>query len=126
MRSRMRQNRDLIAEMGVSASIGAYTWWMGHPDAAGVEEAKRWVERAITAIAAYLIEHPKGPFLVVDEQLAGMGVKASDIDAVLLTHLRRKGLRLPAYALGRFGQACMRQAPKASPQRHDPARVVQC
>ena len=52
--ARMRQNWDLIAEMGASAAIGAYTWWMEHPDAAGVEEAKRQVERAIAAIVASL------------------------------------------------------------------------
>lgn len=39
--ARMRQNWDLVAEMAASAVIGAYTWWMEHPDAAGVEEAKR-------------------------------------------------------------------------------------
>lgn len=52
--ARMRQNWDLLAEMGASATIGAYTWWMEHPDAAGVEEAKRQVERAIAAIVASL------------------------------------------------------------------------
>ena len=50
--TRMHQNWDLLAEMGASATIGAYTWWMGHPDAAGVEVAKRQIECAITAIVA--------------------------------------------------------------------------
>lgn len=51
---RMRQNWDLLAEMGASAIIGAYTWWMEHPDATGIEDAKRIIERAITAIIASL------------------------------------------------------------------------
>lgn len=51
---RGRQNWDLLAEMGASAAIGAYTWWMDHPDAVGVEEVKRQMERAIAAIVAAL------------------------------------------------------------------------
>ena len=50
----MRQNWDLIAEMAASAVIGAYTWWMEHPDVAGIEEAKCQIERVITAIVASL------------------------------------------------------------------------
>ena len=50
----MRQNWDLVAEMAASAVIGAYTWWMEHPDAAGVEEAKRQVERITAAIVSPL------------------------------------------------------------------------
>ncbi len=52
--ARMCQNWDLIAEMAASAVIGAYTWWMEHPDATGVEEAKRQIERAIAAIVSSL------------------------------------------------------------------------
>lgn len=52
--ARMRQNWDLVAEMAASAVIGAYTWWMEHPDAAGVEEAKRQVERVTAAIVSSL------------------------------------------------------------------------
>lgn len=52
--ARMRQNWELVAEMAASAVIGAYTWWMEHPDAAGVEEAKRQVERVTAAIVSSL------------------------------------------------------------------------
>ena len=52
--ARMHQNWDLLAEMGASATIGAYTWWMEHPDASGIEEAKRQIERAVDAIVASL------------------------------------------------------------------------
>ena len=52
--ARMRQNWDLIAEMGASATIGAYTWWMGHPDAPGIDAVKGQVERAVTALVASL------------------------------------------------------------------------
>ena len=50
----MRGNWDLIAEMGASAVIGAYTWWMEHPEATGAEKAKQQVERALDAIVASL------------------------------------------------------------------------
>lgn len=53
-KARMRQNWDLVAEMAASAAIGAYTWWMEHPDAAGIEEAKRQVERVTAAIVSSL------------------------------------------------------------------------
>lgn len=52
--ARMHQNWDLLAEMGASATIGAYRWWMEHPDATGIEEAKRQIERAVDAIVASL------------------------------------------------------------------------
>ncbi|MBQ9005068.1 MAG: hypothetical protein IJ092_01720 [Atopobiaceae bacterium] len=52
--ARMCQNWGLLAEMGASATIGAYTWWMQHPDASGVDEAKRQIERAISAIIVSL------------------------------------------------------------------------
>jgi len=52
--ARMCQNWDLLAEMGASAVIGAYTWWMENPDAGGVEAAKRQIERAVDAIVASL------------------------------------------------------------------------
>lgn len=48
--ARMQQNWDLLAEMGASATIGAYIWWMEHPDVAGIENAKCQIERAIAAI----------------------------------------------------------------------------
>lgn len=51
---RMRQNWNLVAEMAASAVIGAYTWWMEHPDATGVEEAKRQIERVTAAIVSSL------------------------------------------------------------------------
>jgi len=50
----MRKNWDLVAEMAASAVIGAYTWWMEHPDAGDVEEAKRQVERVTAAIVSSL------------------------------------------------------------------------
>ena len=50
----MRQNWDLLAEMGASATIGAYTWWMEHPEAGSIQEGKRQMERAIEAIVASL------------------------------------------------------------------------
>lgn len=50
----MRQNWGLLAEMGASATIGAYTWWMEHPDATGIEDAKCQIERAVSAIVASL------------------------------------------------------------------------
>lgn len=52
--ARMRQNWDLVAEMAASAVIGAYTWWMEHPDATGIEEAKRQVECVSAAIVSSL------------------------------------------------------------------------
>ena len=52
--ARMRQNWDLVAEMAASAVIGAYTWWMEHPDATGIEEAKRQVVRVTAAIVSSL------------------------------------------------------------------------
>ncbi len=52
--ARMRQNWDLVAEMAASAAIGAYTWWMEHPNATGVEEAKRQIERVTAAIVSSL------------------------------------------------------------------------
>lgn len=52
--ARMRQNWDLVAEMAASAVIGAYTWWMEHPDAVGIEEAKRQVERVTAAVVSSL------------------------------------------------------------------------
>ena len=52
--ARMRQNWDLLAEMAASATIGAYAWWMEHPDAEGMEDAKRLVERALAAVVASL------------------------------------------------------------------------
>lgn len=52
--SRRQPNRDLLAEMGASAAIGAYTWWMEHPETTGVEDAKRLVERALSAVMATL------------------------------------------------------------------------
>lgn len=53
-RVRMQQNWELLAEMGASATIGAYTWWMEHPDATGIDEAKHQIERALTAIVSSL------------------------------------------------------------------------
>ena len=50
--ARMQPNWDLLAEITASAVIGAYTWWMEHPQAAGTDEAKRQIERAIDAIVA--------------------------------------------------------------------------
>ena len=52
--ARMHQNWNLLAEMGASATIGAYSWWMQHPEATGMEDAKRLIERAIAAIVASL------------------------------------------------------------------------
>ena len=52
--ARIHQNWDLLAEMAASATIGAYTWWMEHPEAEGIDEAKRQIERAISAIVASL------------------------------------------------------------------------
>lgn len=52
--ARRRQNWDLIAEMAASATIGAYTWWMNHPDAAGIESAKGQIERVVSAIVLSL------------------------------------------------------------------------
>ena len=52
--ARMRQNWDLVAEMAASAVIGAYTWWMENPDARGIEEAKRQIERVTAAIVSSL------------------------------------------------------------------------
>ncbi|MDO4537878.1 MAG: TetR/AcrR family transcriptional regulator [Coriobacteriales bacterium] len=52
--ARMQANWGLISEMVASATIGAYSYWMEHPDAAGMEEAKRLVERALAAMMAAL------------------------------------------------------------------------
>lgn len=52
--ARMRPNWDLVAEMAASAVIGAYSWWMEYPDAAGIEEARRQVERVTAAIVSSL------------------------------------------------------------------------
>lgn len=43
-------NWELAAEMAASATIGAYTYWMEHPKGAQVEDAKRLVERALSAL----------------------------------------------------------------------------
>jgi hypothetical protein len=51
---RAHQQWELLSEMAASATIGAYTWWMERPDAAGIEQAKRVIERAIDAIVASL------------------------------------------------------------------------
>lgn len=51
---RMHQGWDLIAEMYASAIIGAYTWWMVHPQATGIEDVKVQMERAINAVVASL------------------------------------------------------------------------
>jgi hypothetical protein len=40
--------------MAASAVIGAYVWWMEHPDAVGIEEAKRQVERVTAAVVSSL------------------------------------------------------------------------
>ena len=48
--ARMQPNWELLAEMAASAVIGAYTWWMEHPEAAGLEDAKRLVERALEGV----------------------------------------------------------------------------
>ena len=45
-----RTHRDLIAEMGASAIVGAYIWWMKNPDAGGFEEAKRLIARAVEGV----------------------------------------------------------------------------
>ncbi|MBP3866256.1 MAG: TetR/AcrR family transcriptional regulator [Eggerthellaceae bacterium] len=54
--ARMQPNWDLLAEMGASATIGAYTWWMEHPEAAGIEDAKRLIERALAGVMASIWE----------------------------------------------------------------------
>lgn len=51
---RMCGNWDLIAEMAASAVVGAYTWWMEHPEVTGTEEARHQVERALDAMVASL------------------------------------------------------------------------
>ena len=48
--ARMHARWDLISEMGASAIVGAYVWWMGHPDAAGLDEVKQHVARAVEAV----------------------------------------------------------------------------
>ena len=53
-KARAHQLWELLSEMAASATIGAYTWWMEHPDAAGIEQAKRVIERAVDAIVASL------------------------------------------------------------------------
>ena len=49
---RMQPNWELLAEMAASAVIGAYTWWMEHPDNADIEDGKRLVERAQEGVMA--------------------------------------------------------------------------
>ncbi len=53
-KARAHQLWELLSEMAASATIGAYTWWMERPDAAGIEQAKRVIERAVDAIVASL------------------------------------------------------------------------
>ncbi|ACV22876.1 Uncharacterised protein [Slackia heliotrinireducens] len=48
----MQPNWGLLAEMGASAVIGAYTYWMEHPDASNVEDAKHLIDRTLAAIMA--------------------------------------------------------------------------
>lgn len=50
----LRPRWDLFAEMYASAIIGAYTWWMEHPEATGIDDVKAQMERAISAIVASL------------------------------------------------------------------------
>ena len=50
--ARTRRHWDLIAEMGASAIVGAYVWWMHHPDATGLAEAKRLVTRAVEGVVS--------------------------------------------------------------------------
>lgn len=53
-KARMQPNWDLLSEMAVSAVIGAYTWWMQHPEAGGIEDAKRLIAQALEAVMAAL------------------------------------------------------------------------
>lgn len=43
---------DLITEMGASAIVGAYIWWMERPDATDVAGAKKLIERAVEGVVA--------------------------------------------------------------------------
>ena len=52
--ARMQANWDLLSEMAASAAIGAYAWWMEHPDATGIEGAKRLITQAPEAVMAAL------------------------------------------------------------------------
>lgn len=52
--ARIHDNWELIAEMAASAAIGAYTYWMEHPEEASIENAKQLAERALSAVMAAL------------------------------------------------------------------------
>lgn len=52
--ARTLPNWDLIAEMAASAVIGAYTYWMEHPEGARVEDAKKLVTRALEGVMSSL------------------------------------------------------------------------
>ena len=43
-------NWDLLAEMGASAAVGAYAYWMQHPENVDIHEVKGLVDRALTAV----------------------------------------------------------------------------
>lgn len=45
-----RPNWDLLAEMGASAAVGAYAYWMQHPENVDIHEVKGLVDRALTAV----------------------------------------------------------------------------
>lgn len=47
---RMQPNWELLAEVAASAAIGAYTYWMKHPDMAGIEDAKQLIDCALTNV----------------------------------------------------------------------------
>ena len=45
-------NFDLAAEMAASAAIGAYTYWLEHPEDAQIEDAKRLVIHALEGVVS--------------------------------------------------------------------------
>jgi hypothetical protein len=45
-------NFDLAAEMAASAAIGAYTYWLHHPENAQIEDAKRLVMHALEGVVS--------------------------------------------------------------------------
>lgn len=50
----MQPHWELLAEIAASATIGAYTWWMEHPDTTGIDEIKRIIEQALSAVMSSL------------------------------------------------------------------------
>ncbi len=43
-------NWGLVAEMGASAAIGAYAYWMQHPEGADIHEIKQLVDHVLSAV----------------------------------------------------------------------------